>query len=135
MVHSMSDQRLFCDDRKHEIKGVYSGKTQLSAMLLRYQVMTLMGHPELSSFSPAYTVYAGMGGGQALPCTLFKNVVYGALRFWEEVARFTFQSTVLVKGGSHKNSRPYSVYAVDNVDNSGRPLTMFASTYLQDQLV
>ena len=76
--------------------------------------MTLMGHPELSSFSPAYTVFAGMGavimgGGQAPPCTLFKNVVYGALRFWEEVSRF---STVLVERA-----------------------ILVSSTYLQDQLV
>ena len=80
----------------------------------------LKDRPELSSFSREYTVYTRREGIKGCR-TLLKNVVYGALRFSQGVSKSTFSKYSLGReGGGHK--KEHSVYALDNVDNSGQPL-------------
>ena len=78
------------------------------------------GHPELSSLSREYTEYAGRDGVKG--CLRFLNVDYDALHFHTGVAKINIFIVLFWEGGGgHK--KEYSVYAFDNVDNYGRPLT------------
>ena len=65
----------------------------------------VMGCPELSSFSRAYTAYTWRYGVKGRR-TLLKNVVHGALRFWEGVSKVTFSncSSGMEGGAATQNS-------------------------------
>ena len=75
------------------------------------------GHSELSSFSQAYTEYAG-GGGQ-WPLYAFLNVDCDGLYIhMESLKIYIFKVHCTLLGGrGHK--KECSVYAFDNVNNSG----------------
>ena len=83
---------------------------------------TLRGRPELSSFSQEYTEYAGRdGGGQWPPFDFLMLIVMNALHFHTGSLKINIFKVLFGReGGGHK--KEYSVYAFDNVDNSGRPL-------------
>ena len=60
----------------------FSTHYTLSFKILHFlpKFLTLRGRPELPSFSRAFTEYTGRKGVKGC-CTLFKNIVYGALQF------------------------------------------------------
>ena len=90
------------------------------------------------SFSRAYTEYA-RGRGFNGYCTLLKNVYYGALYFHTGLLKINNLSKYFLggregegreggeegrRGGREGLQIEYSVYAFDNVDNSGQPFSI-----------
>ena len=84
------------------------------------------GHPELSSFSRAYASYAGRVKGHS---TLFKNVVHGELRVWEERGLKLNIFKVLLVGREGVKKKVLCT-SFDNVDNSGRPFMQLLFVHL-----
>ena len=85
-----------------------------------------MDRLELSSFLRAYTALGGRGSRVAV--RFFLMSFMGHCDFENESQNQPFQSTLLVgKGGGH--TKEYYVYALDNVDNSGRPLRIILFYY------
>ena len=88
----------------------------LSATSFMPQLCVLRGHPEMSSFSRAYTTYAGRDSGGNV-----HRVVLMVYRDFEKGSQNQhFQNIVLV-GRVSVTKKEYSVDALDNVDY--RPLS------------
>ena len=85
------------------------------------------GRPELSSFSQSYTVYAGGRGSMA--AIHFLMLIYDALHFhmWSLKSTFSMYYFGRKEGVTKKQ---YHVYALDNVDSSGRPISLILSSFL-----
>ena len=68
---------------------------------------------------------ASLGWGEEVNgrCTLFKNVDYYALHFHDTGSLKINIFKVLFLEGGRGHKKEYSVYAFENVDNYGRPLT------------
>ena len=65
-------------------------------------------------------------------CTLFKNVDYDALHMHTGSLKINIFKVLFWEGGGH--IKEYSVYAFDNFDNYGRPLTRMVEFDLHELL-
>ena len=86
-------------------------------------VAALRGSPQLSEYSQAFTEYAGRGS-QRPPYALKKYYYhYDALHFHTKPLKINIFKLRFYEGEREVHKKQYFVYAFDNVDNSGRPLS------------